>query len=244
MVRIEPADGGRLFSVGILNILGLIQAQGAPFHLSKTLLIQLSQRVGSKHHIRSFNGRGEGFPFGALSTVMQMYPQLWGETLQLLLPIPDNRSGADKQGGSLQSAAFLQMKEVNDPLDGFAQTHIIRQTSSQAIPAEESHPRHTLPLITPELTLKTRRIRQKRNGRGLLQLSQHLAQVLVQLHFQPQQTFIGSAVIRTRFFGLPAGADILPTQKMKLHGFPEGQPSLFAGAAHHLADGIQHGRIQ
>ncbi|MNO02804.1 hypothetical protein D3C81_2233190 [compost metagenome] len=31
---------------------------------------------------------------------------------------------------------------------------------------------------------------------------------------------------------------------MQLHGFPEGQAFLLAGAVHHLAYGLQHGRVQ
>ncbi len=160
MIRLNQLDrlGGR--RPGILDILGLIQDTAGKGQIRVKGDVPLQKIIGGNEHIHPGKVAESLFP-GTLGSRQDRDGQVRGKFGDLLLPVIDQGRRADHQGRLarlLFSAGLgpfiLVFLENGDHLQGFPQTHLIRQDSAESGALQRFQPFIAIHLIRPHHVLK------------------------------------------------------------------------------------------
>ncbi len=84
---------------------------------------------------------------GAIGAVQHQGAQGGGEAGGLGAPVGDQAGGADDQGGAIEPAGVLLDGDMGERLDGFAQTHVVRQHAAEAGGGEQLQPVQAVLLV-------------------------------------------------------------------------------------------------
>ncbi len=124
----------------VLDALRLVQDYVTPGYGIKLFFIPLGKGVGGDNHICLFRRLLEVLAGEAAQAVMHEHFQPGGKALDLSLPVAGNRHRTDEKSGAGALHSLSLMQKKCNQLYRFSQTHIIRQTGSQAEPVQVHEP--------------------------------------------------------------------------------------------------------